>query len=44
MQHELTRNETRFLAEQNIERIDMSLEEFRTRAGQGGTLPLAAAV
>ena len=41
---ELTRNEARFLAEKNIVRIDMSLAEFLAHAGQGGTLPLAAAV
>jgi hypothetical protein len=41
---ELTRNEARFLAELNIERIDMSLAEFLAYAGQGGMLPLAAAV
>ncbi len=41
---ELTRNEARFLADQNIQRIDMSLAEFVTRAGEAGTLPLATAV
>jgi hypothetical protein len=40
----LTRNEARFLAEQNIERIDMSLAEFLAHAGAAGTVPLAAAV
>jgi hypothetical protein len=37
----LTRNEARFLAEQNIERIDMSLAEFQARTGAP---PLATAV
>lgn len=41
---ELTRNEARFLEEKNIVRIDMSLGEFLAHAGQGDTLPLAAAV
>jgi hypothetical protein len=44
LQGELTRNEVRFLGEQNIERIDMSLAEFVTRAGAAVTPPLAAAV
>jgi hypothetical protein len=41
---ELTRNEARFLVEQNIERIDMSLAEFLAHTGQGEMLPLATAV
>lgn len=41
---QLTRNEARFLADQNIQRIDMSLAEFLAHAGQGDTLALAAAV
>jgi hypothetical protein len=41
---ELTRNEARFLAEQNIQRIDMSLAEFLVCAGQAGVVPLMAAV
>ncbi len=40
----LTQKEARFLAEHNIERIDMSLAGFLAHAGQGDTLPLAAAV
>ena len=44
LEGELTRNEARFLAEQNIQRIDMSLAEFLAHAGQGGALPLATAV
>jgi hypothetical protein len=44
LQGELTRNETRFLAEQNIERIDLSLAEFTARAGAAVTSPLATAV
>ncbi len=44
LQGELTPNETRFLAEQRIERIDLSLVEFLAHAGQAGTVPLAAAV
>lgn len=44
LQGELTRNEARFLAEQNIQRIDMSLAELLARAGDAGTVPLATAV
>lgn len=43
LEGELTRNEARFLAEQHIERIDMSLDEFQARAGAAAA-PLAAAV
>jgi hypothetical protein len=43
LEGELTRNEVRFLAEQHIERIDLSLEEFQAQAGAGAP-PLAAAV
>jgi hypothetical protein len=44
LEGELTRNEARFLAEQNIQRIDMSLAEFLARTGGASTLPLATAV
>lgn len=44
LEGELTHNETRFLTEHNIQRIDMSLVEFLARAGQAATLPLATAV
>jgi hypothetical protein len=44
LEGELTRNEARFLAEQNIERIDLSLAEFLARAGEASTMPLATAV
>lgn len=44
LEGELTRNETRFLADQNIQRIDMSLSEFLARAGQASMAPLATAV
>jgi len=33
LEGELTRNEARFLAEQNIQRIDMPLPEFLARTG-----------
>lgn len=41
LEGELTRNEARFLDEQNIERIDMSLAEFLAHAGQAGVVALA---
>ena len=44
LEGELTRNEERFLAEQNIERINMSLAEFQAHTGAAGALPLATAV
>ena len=44
LEGELTRNETRFLADQNIQRIDMSLSEFLARAGRASMAPLATAV
>ena len=40
----LTRNEARFLADQNIQRIDMSLSEFLVRAGRESIAPLATAI
>jgi len=44
LEGELTRNEARFLADQNIQRIDMSLSEFLARAGRASMAPLATAV
>jgi hypothetical protein len=42
---ELSRNETRFLEEQNIQRIDMPLDEFvRLLAGEEQAEKLAVAV
>jgi len=41
---ELTRNEARFLVEQNIERIDMSLAEFLACADDPETVSLATMV
>lgn len=44
LEGELPRNEARFLAEQNIQRIDMSLSEFLACTRQTALLPLATAV
>ena len=44
LEGDLTLNEARFLDEQNIERIGMSLVEFLTHSGKSGMQPLATAV